>query len=90
MSSNHNNSKFRTPELGLAAYLAAEGYRWDQVEIVDRVKRSCEWVFSADADLHECVDDYRAGLATVEPKQFNGCLVKARNALFATLDGASH
>lgn len=72
--------ELRTDDLAMATYLSLEGYKHDCLEMKDR--RSAEWVFNGDGDLHAAAQSYQEEQALVEPLAFSRRLRRIREELY--------
>lgn len=72
---------FRTDDLAMAAFLHTEGYAFN----VEARGRKGWFIFRAVAGLEEACDDYRDGVAEVEPKTFAQATGHCRRVLYDAL-----
>lgn len=64
----------------MATWLNLEGHPHRCLEMKDR--RSAEWVFEGDGDMHKCAQAYQDAEAMVEPLAFSRRLRQVRDELY--------
>lgn len=76
--------ELRTEDLAMVTYLRSEGHYHNRMELDGD---HAVWIFCLDGDkhLHECVADYKDGMAEVEPREYNRVLKRVRGELFKFL-----
>jgi hypothetical protein len=72
---------FRTDDLAMAAFLHCEGY----VFTVEALGRKAWFIFAPVDGLETCVDDYRDGVAEVEPRTFAQATGHCRRKMYDAL-----
>lgn len=71
---------FRTNDIALAAYLFDEGNRY----VCDMVDGFVTFIFAWSDDLDGIVNDYRDGVAQVEPRDFTRAIAHVKKAMYRT------
>lgn len=80
-------TEFRTDDLGLAAFLTLSGHTHQRLQ--RRGRRTVIWVFDRADGLADLVDNFRRGVAAVEPLAYQRVLTETRRDMFDFLDAAA-
>jgi hypothetical protein len=70
---------YKSREMPVVAYLRLIGF---QVQQVGWNGRNCWWIFDKTDGLLEAMDQYAAGAARVEPREYNRCFETTRREFF--------
>jgi hypothetical protein len=81
VTTQEHSADFRTDDLAMAAFLHTEGYTFT----VEAFGRKGWFIFRAVDGLEACVDDYRDGVAEVEPRTFAQATGHCRKVLYDAL-----
>jgi hypothetical protein len=76
-------SKFETEDMTFVTVLLMKGISH---QTMDKVNDGCRWVFAGDSELikriMECLDEYNAGEAWVEPREFTRRIGQIRKEMY--------
>jgi hypothetical protein len=81
MGTQETTADLRTDDLAMAAFLHMEEYRFN----VEARGRKAYFIFPFVDGLYEAADDYRDGVAEVEPRRFTQATGHCRKLMFEAL-----
>jgi hypothetical protein len=70
---------FRTNDMAMATFLKLNSH---SVQRMTWVGGTCYWIFRVTDDLLECVEEFTAGEARVEPREYNRVFTQTKREFY--------
>ena len=77
----------RSNDMALVTYLKMEGYTHQAVRWEDR---TCFWYFRNTDGIHDMIDEFNSGRATVNPKEYNKEFTATKREFYDSRDEHQH